>query len=160
MTLNLSRKKPVTPKGQLITIMLTLVIFLGVMAGVVFTVNFFGWNSKVDVANYPASVTAELTDKGKKFVQTSYLSNKREVSGDYYKVLSTSDSCQAVLTFYKTEAVSKGYKFTSEGRLLGTDTLGASFVRDRKNLTINCAPLTEGYLKNVTTNGIIILVGD
>jgi hypothetical protein len=160
MTLNVSPPKTVAPKGQLIPTLITLIIFLGVMAGIVFTVNLVGWTNKVDVANYPASNNAELTDKGKKFVQSSYLSSKGEVSHDYYKVMSTSDSCEAVLSFYKTEAVSKSYKFKSEGRILGSDTLGASFVRDRKNLTVNCTPPNDGYLKNVITNGIIILVGD
>jgi hypothetical protein len=160
MKVDLSQKKTATPKGQLKTTLITLVIFLGVMAGIVYAVNLLGWTSKVDVANYPASANAALTDKGKNFVQSRYLSGKGEVSSDYYKVVSTSDSCEAVLTFYKTEAVSKGYNFKSEGRVLGTDTLAASFVRDRKNLTVNCTPPNDSYLKNVTTNGIIIMVGD
>jgi hypothetical protein len=153
-----ARRRAATKKEGLI-----ILLALGglVLAGVAFSmlINFFEVDNKVDLANYPASEKASLTDKGTSFIEDKYTSDKP--NSDYYKVRLTADSCQSVLQYYRTEAAKNGWTMQKQGDAEVANGQVDSYRKDSKGLFVYCMPGSEQLVQNSGgKNAIIILTSD
>ncbi len=138
-------------------------IFLGVIVvlglAITILIVFFDIDSKVDVPNYPGSEKASLTAKGTSFVESKYTSDKP--TKDYYKIGLTSDSCETVLRYYRTEAGKSGWGIEKQNGSAGTNVVVDSYRKSAKGLFVYCAPGSEQLVQNAgSKNTVIITAAD
>lgn len=134
-------------------------IFLGVIiaTGVVITllITVFDIDNKVDVPPYPGSEKGTLTAKGLSFIESKYTSDKP--TSDYYKVRLTTDSCENVLNYYRTEAIRQGWTAETQNKTSGAKIVGDSYSKNAKGLAVYCAAPSEQLLQNDGGKNSIIL---
>ncbi len=134
-------------------------IFLGTVAAIgVFLavlIIVFDVDSKLDVPLYPGSESATLTDKGLRFIESKYTSDKP--STDYYKVRLTADSCDTILNYYYTEASKRDWTIEKQDTTSVGKVRVDSYSKNDKGLFVYCAPASEQLVQNDGGKNSVIL---
>lgn len=153
---SLPPKQPSQSRKDALLILLALAGL--VIAGIIFSrlVSSLELDNKVDVPNYPGSEKASLTAKGTRFIEDKYTSDKP--SSDYYKVRLTSDSCNTVLGYYRTEAVKSGWSIDKQDGSDGPDVPVDSYSKSAKGLFVYCIAGSEQLAQDAGSRNIIILL--